>query len=278
MARVDVLTRLGHRRRALDRAICEGEILRVARGWIGVPDADPMLVNAARRGVVLTCVTQARRLGLWVLDDSGLHVGAPSHAGHVTLPRATVHWGQPVVPRHPDHLEDSIENVLAIVAHCRPAEEALAIWESALQKQLVSKGALSRLSLPAAARRILKEADVFADSGLETLVVPRLRWLGLPMRRQIWIAGHRVDLLVGDRLVLQIDGGHHVSVQRDADIAHDAELMLLGYHVIRVGYAAVVDRWEEVQDRVMRAVAQGLHLAPDTAHRAAREDVDLVGG
>lgn len=37
--------------------------------------------------------------------------------------------------------------------------------------------------------------------------------------------------------------------------------MLLGYHVIRVDYRQVVDRWHTVQDVIMRAVAQGLHLA-----------------
>ena len=37
--------------------------------------------------------------------------------------------------------------------------------------------------------------------------------------------------------------------------------MLLGYHVIRVGYQAVVSDWPRVQDQIMRAVAQGLHRA-----------------
>jgi hypothetical protein len=36
--------------------------------------------------------------------------------------------------------------------------------------------------------------------------------------------------------------------------------MLLGYHVIRVGYVQVIDRWHTVQDVIMRAVALGLHL------------------
>ncbi|HBR89733.1 MAG TPA: DNA/RNA helicase, partial [Microbacterium sp.] len=104
-------------------------------------------------------------------------------------------------------------------------------------------------------------ADQFADSGLETFVVPRLRWLGLPLRCQIWLHGHRVDLLIGERIALQIDGGHHVGAQRAADIAHDADLMLRGYHVIRVTYVQVTEQWPEVQERIMLAVAQGLHLA-----------------
>ena len=64
-----------------------------------------------------------------------------------------------------------------------------------------------------------------------------------------------------DRLVLQIDGAHHTGAQRDEDIAHDATLTLMGYHVIRVSYRHVVDDWASVQDTIMRAVAQGLHRA-----------------
>ncbi|WP_292815621.1 DUF559 domain-containing protein [Microbacterium sp.] len=143
----------------------------------------------------------------------------------------------------------------------KPSEAALAIWESALNKRLLEPEVLRRMPLPAAARQLLERASPWSDSGLETFVVPRLLWLRLPLRRQIWIAGHRVDLLIGDRLMLQIDGGHHVGAQREEDIAHDAALCLLGYHVIRVGYAQVIDRWHEVQDLIMRAVAQRLHLA-----------------
>jgi hypothetical protein len=33
----------------------------------------------------------------------------------------------------------------------------------------------------------------------------------------------------------------------------------LVYQVVRVGYFQVVERWHEVQDVIMRAVAQGLH-------------------
>lgn len=239
-----------------------GALLRVRKGWVAVPEADADLMAAARTGVVLTCVTQARRIGLWVLGDDAPHLAAPAHAGHVAVAGAVLHWARPLVPRHPDSLTDEIENVLAIVAACQPYEIALAIWESALRQRLVDSRALARLGFGPEARRIREEADPFADSGLETLVVPRLRWMRLPLRRQIWIAGRPVDLLIGDRLVLQIDGGHHVGAQREADIAHDAELALLGYHVVRVGYAAVVDDWPAVQARLMRAVAQGLHLAP----------------
>jgi very-short-patch-repair endonuclease len=273
VARSSVVRDQGATSRELTTAVRTGTLVSPRRGWLALPDADPSLVAAARAGVVLTCVTQAARLGLWVLEEDRPHVAAPSHSGGVRVvrkrpvpsaqpePLATVHWSKPIVPRHPGTLVDSIENVLFLVAMCQPFEAALAVWESAMRKQLVSALGLSRFSLPARARRVLAAANPFADSGLESFVLPRLRWLKVHIVPQTWIAGHRVDFLIGERLVLQIDGGHHVGAQREQDIAHDAALMLLGYHVVRVGYRQVVDRWHEVQDVIMRAVGQGLHLA-----------------
>jgi len=254
----------GHSRRTVDRAYAAGHVIGVRKGWVALPGADSTLVAAAKRGVVITCVTQSRRLGLFVLDDDDdklPHVGARPHAGRASDGLAHIHWALPLVPRHPDQLVDPIENTLGLVATCQPYEQALVVWESAFRKKLIEPQAISRLALPPAARRLLADAGIYSDSGLETLVLPRLAWFGLPLRRQIWIRGHRVDVLIGDRLVLQIDGGTHVGKQREEDIAHDAALTLMGYFVIRVGYAQVVHRWHEVQEDLMRAVAQGLHLA-----------------
>ena len=248
---------------AIDGAVASGLLVRPRRGWVALPDADPYLVAAARAGVVLTCITQPRRLGLWVLSEDGPHVGAAPNASRLNLrnQNATVHWARPIQPRDPAALEDGIWNTLLMVASCQPYESALATWESALNLRQVDRAEFARLPLGAPARRLLEAADPFADSGLETIFRVRLRWLRHPIRSQIWIRGHRVDFLIGDRLIVQIDGGHHVGAQRAEDVAHDAGLMLLGYHVIRVTYEQVIERWHEVQERIMRAVAQGLHRA-----------------
>jgi very-short-patch-repair endonuclease len=257
-------------KRDLADAVAAGSLSRIRRSWLALPGADPQLVAAARSGVVLGCITQAQRLGLWVHSDTERpHVCAPPSSGGVRIEqdqntgrlKAIVHWFVPVVARAPHELEDGIENTLVAIAQCQPFEHALASWESALNKGLVDREMLARLRLPGLARDILAEATPFADSGLETIVPRRLRWLRLRILHQIWIHGHRVDFLIGDRLVLQIDGGHHVGPQREADNKHDAELMLRGYHVVRVGYSQIMDDWPSVQQLVMNAVAQGLHLA-----------------
>ncbi|MFT4212775.1 MAG: DUF559 domain-containing protein [Microbacterium sp.] len=262
VARPTVLAREGHSRYRVGQALDAGLLVRVRRDWVATPSADPQLIAAARNGVVLSCVTMARRLGLWVAEAPALpHVAHPGHGRVARLPGAVVHWQHPVVPRHPDALEDTVQNVLMTVACCQPYERAKAIWESALNKRLVELSALARLPWTGTARVLAVEVTPWADSGLETLFVVRLRWMGLPIRTQIWIRGHRVDILIGDRLVVQIDGGHHVGAQRAEDIRHDAELTLMGYHVIRVGYDQVMHCWHEVQDLIMQAVAQGLHRA-----------------
>lgn len=262
VARVAALRAQGFSRRAIEGSVAAGVLARPRNGWVSEPGADPLLIAAARAGVVLTCCTQARRLGLWVLRGETVHVAASPHQHIGEVRQGTrVHWALPLVPRHPDSLVDPIENVLALVASCLPYEEALAIWESALRQGLVEYETVERMPLSSTARAVLADCSRYSDSGLETLIPVRLRFLRLPIRQQVWLAGHSVDFLIGERLVLQVDGGHHVGAQRRSDIAHDARLRLLGYHVIRLDYVQTVTGWPEVHDVIVRAVAQGLHRA-----------------
>lgn len=256
------LVRRGVAPKLITVSVAAGLLLRLRRVWVAVPDADPFLIAAAQRGVVLACITRAERLGHWVLRRPDQpHVAAPPNSGRVRFDTAHVHRARPVVARPPGVLEDLTENTLDLVARCQDEETALAVLESALRRGTVTRQSLERLPISAALRGLLAIASPFSDSGLETFVPHRLRWTGLRILQQIWLAGHRVDFLIGERLVLQIDGGHHVGAQREEDIRYDTELMLLGYHVIRVGYAQVIDDWPGLQERIMRAIAQGLHLA-----------------
>lgn len=261
VARTATLISAGHSRARVEQAVREGTLVRVRRGWVALPGADAELVAAARNAVVLTCVTAARRRGLWVLAEDRCHVAADPHRGGPAPRRVTVHWGRPVVPRPADALVDPLENVLLAVASCQPLESAVTVWDSALRQGLTTKAALARLPLGPAARGVWEASEEFADSGIETLFRVRLRWLRVRVLTQIWIGGHRVDFLIGERLVVQADGGHHVGAQRASDVAHDAALMLQGYHVLRFTYAQIIGDWPTVQNAIMRAVAQRLHLA-----------------
>lgn len=210
---------------------------------------------------MLTCISQAKRLGLWVREEPQKHFAVPRPGAEVRPQSAQLHYGRPLIPRAPGVLEDPIENVLHRVAHCQPFEDAVVIWDSAFNRKMINRTAMERYPLRGRARRVLDATSPFADSGLESYVRLRLSWIGVAMIAQVWLEGHRVDFLIGKRLVLQIDGGTHVGAQRTSDVQHDAKLRLLGYTVVRVGYEQVMREWPGVQDLVMRAIAQELHLA-----------------
>lgn len=246
---------------AIRQALATRQIYRVRKGWVATRDVDPAVIRAVRAHGVLTCLSEAIRRGLWAINDGQIHIAARKHAGGIKSTGCVVHWAEPAIPRHPDVAADSLENCLLLVADCQPHERAVVIWESAMNKALVTAESMGRLPLSRRARAVLATATPWSDSGLESIAMTRLRFLDVRILQQIVIAGRPVDLLIGDRLVVQIDGGHHVGPQRDKDIAHDALLITMGYVVIRVSYDQVVNHWPEVQHRIMQAVAQGVHLA-----------------
>ena len=101
---------------------------------------------------------------------------------------------------------------------------------------------------------------MLSDSGLESVFIDGLRRIGLTVRQQVLIDGHRVDVLVGDRLVVQLDGfAHHQASDRRRDIRADARLTLRGYTVLRFDFQQVYFDWDYVEATVLAAVAQGRH-------------------
>lgn len=260
-ARTVQLHERGHSKHVIAAAVSQQMLVRPRRGWVALRGLDQELLLAATHGAVLSCVSLARRKGLWVAETpTRPHLAVRSRAMHVSAP-AELHWARPLVPRDPDSLVDSLSNMLDLVANCLPREHALAIWESALNKKLTDLQALGQLPFSNSAKRVLEQCTPFSDSGLETLFRTRLRWLGVSIRAQTWTHGHRVDFLIDSRLVVQIDGKQHGGEQKVSDYRHDIELILRGYHVIRVAYTDVMYDWPAVQDSIMQAIARGLHLA-----------------
>ncbi|WP_231916230.1 type IV toxin-antitoxin system AbiEi family antitoxin domain-containing protein [Microbacterium karelineae] len=157
VAATDDLRDAGVTRHDLRRALAAGTVVRLRRGWVALPGADPMLQRAATLGVTITCVTRAERAGLWTFGSSDPHVAAPSNGRVLAETAAHVHWGQPVAPRPRHALEDSIVNALGYAAACQPYEKALVVWESAARKELIDRDIVKRLPFGPQARRIMTE-------------------------------------------------------------------------------------------------------------------------
>lgn len=252
--------------RQVRAAIRSGAVRRLRAQWVALDTAPVDLVAAAAACGRLTCISLARHRGWWVPDsvEAGLHLHVGPNA-HRHRDDATLHWGAPLVDRGPRDLTASVEDALAHIAVCCTHEDARVIWESAVRTEALDVEALRLVRWREPRARALADQVVgLSDSGLETIVVVRLSGWGVPIRQQVRLAGHRVDIVIGSHLVVQLDGFayHSSSAQRTADVAHDAELRLRGYTVLRFTYAQVVHDWEAVERTLAAAIARGLHLRP----------------
>lgn len=202
-------------------------------------------------------------------DELWIPVGMEDRRPHLRLPvnvplsgRDCVnHRAAPVARPDARTLWDSLENVLMCVSVCLPADQAFAVWESALSRGLVTAAQPRRIAWPSArARRLAAEASHLSDSGMESTFVWRCRRAGIRVVQQVMIAGQPVDGLIGKRLVVQLDGFafHKDAAQRRRDIRHDRELVAHGYTVLRFDYVDVMHNWPRVEREIRRAISLGL--------------------
>ena len=252
----------GFTKRDVAAAVAEHGVTRIRRSWLTLlPPTNPTR-RAVAVGGRLTCVSEAERMGLWVPRVTETHVWVPSTASRFDPGGLRVHRSTGPSPVAVRSCREPLLNVLFHVAQCLPEVEALTVWESALRKTAITKEMLQEVAWSSVRARLLSDAaGGLSDSGLETYVVVRLRRTGLAVQQQIWIDDHPVDALVGERLIIQVDGKHHLDPrQRRRDIAGDARLVLMGYTVLRFDYKQVMFDWPRVESIILMAVAQGRHL------------------
>jgi very-short-patch-repair endonuclease len=232
-------------------------------------EACPAVITAARHGGSLACVSAARHLGLWVLDDTAtIHVWlAHGHRYEHRDCRCVDHWdaseGRDAfgIP--------SIRTILRQILACRGVEDFVVALESALRRGLITRTDrdwLRRKTGPTG-RAAVGWARSDADSGLETLLRWRLRHHGLDVRSQVAIFGvGRVDFVVGDRLLVEVDGrmNHDDEPHRHKDLVRDANAAVWGYTTLRFDYAMVVHDWPLVEAAILGALAargaSGVHI------------------
>lgn len=266
------LLRRGFTARELAEAVRSGTIQRVRQGWYALPETPRDVTTAVRVGGSLACVSALRRAGIWLPFDSRIHVAVPAHASRLrVVPSAVVHWCAPAdaefVPVIP------LAEALGQAAVCLPAEFALVAIDSALNKSLVTLPQLERAFalLPARARRLLDLPDAKCDSGLETLARYRLRRWRIRVRTQVRIPGvGRVDVVVGERLVLEFDGRgfHDDDDSFEEDRRRDRELHRLGYIVVRLSYTQVMQQWQRAEEVIREMVRRRDHMWPRSGPHA----------
>ena len=263
-ARVVSLLAAGATRGQLKGAVRRNALVVVRNGWLALPDAPPEIVRCVAAGGRVGCVSAAAHRGLWTPRDAGLHIALPRHAGRIELPLPEFvrHWSSAPWRANPSAIENIFDVVRQVAGCCEP-EFAVAVIDSALNRGLIRMADVEGIlaGLPAPISALAHLVDGASESGLESLCRVRLAGLGLPVRTQVPIDDvGRVDLLVGDRLIIELDGRawHEKSFERDR--ARDLALTLRGYLVLRLTYRMVESEWPLVQLCVLAIVARGEHL------------------
>ncbi len=112
-------------------------------------------------------------------------------------------------------------------------------------------------------------AAVLAERAVTMRVAPTLSeallWqalrgsrLGVPFRRQVVLGDYIADFLAPRaRLVVEVDGGFHREPARvRADARRDRDLGRMGYRVLRLPHALVVEQLEQALLLVVAALAE----------------------
>jgi very-short-patch-repair endonuclease len=263
---------LGYDRAAIAKAVRAGRLWRVRQGWYSARDLAPVLTRSARVGGVATCATALAAAGVWVFPDPRLHVAVRPRACQLRSSRdsrrrlggedVVVHW---TLGKQRSRLLRELPESLLDYNACATNELLAASANSLLREHPLHRAdwGMLRARFPHAVQRLLGLVDGVCESGTEFVFWARLPGLRERMRRQFWIPGvGRVDFLLGERLIIEIDGFEHHGDREafESDRNRDALASSVGYRALRFSHRQVFGRWPSVEAAVYAAVARGDHL------------------
>ncbi|NQX25942.1 type IV toxin-antitoxin system AbiEi family antitoxin domain-containing protein [Microbacteriaceae bacterium VKM Ac-2854] len=260
------LNRAGVQANTLRRAVADGLVVRVRRGWFALPGVDEFETIAVAHGGVLTCVSALKKAGLWVVEAKGVHIAIQRRSGDVRSHGVVrVHWARWPGCEPASNSVDGIASALLHMIMCIDPSDAIVTLDSAVNTGAIGFDDLMALGslLPATRRWILDKVDPKCQSGLESRVRLAFTRRGLQVRTQVFISGvGHVDVVIGDRMVVETDGRtyHSTQEQLDEDYRRDLELFDQDYERVRIDRKQVMNTWEHTQSVIERAIERGAHL------------------
>lgn len=257
------LRALGLSRAQIRTAVRRGSLLRLRNGWYARPDADQAVVAAVVAGGALSCVSALRLCKVWVPEGVGTHIRLPRHNRTLGAQRFCLPFGaNPPVVRGIDDVHTSV----LCAMRCLDAEGAVVVLDSVLHRKLATREQLRQWlsDAPKRVQELLLRCRE-AEAGTETMTRLRLRRCGVHVRTQVWLTeSKRVDLLIGDRLVIECDSVEHHTDRNayEEDRRRDRELTAKGYVVVRLTYRQIHDEWPAIEQSLLSLVRSQTHLWP----------------
>ncbi len=117
IAHTSDLYRAGFSKHGIAGAVAQGLVTRIRRSWILGPGASEASTHAARFGGRVSCVTQAKALGLWTPDASVCHIAVPAKTAGTQDPAVRLHWAQGPAPFAPRAVADPPSSTCSSMSH-----------------------------------------------------------------------------------------------------------------------------------------------------------------
>ena len=251
------LVREGVSDRELAREVSTGRLVRLRPGMYCRPDLDGAVQSAVSAGGRLTCASELRRQGVWVVASS-IHAHFSPHRGRIAPGETTRHLDR--LTRAPSEGAVALVDAVIQALRCLPRPHAVAALDSIRHQRLISPEDLEWVAKRSRrASMLVAESDPRAESGLETLARLIARDAGLSVRSQVHFAGiGRVDLLIENAVVVEADGDafHSDVAARRRDRRRDAALAAVRRPVLRFGF----DQLTGQPDRVARAMIEAVRI------------------
>jgi very-short-patch-repair endonuclease len=273
-------------RRAIERAVRDGELVRLGRGTYALPKSP----DALRAALVLRGVASHESAArLWfmdtLVDPTVAHVTVPKRANASASDGIRLHW----VNLDEGDVRGRVTSPLRTVLDCArstPFEQGLAIADSALRRGLVGRRELEHAAARsggkgvATARRVASSADARAANPFESALRATTLDLGLSdfvPQLAVRTPGLRGYVDLGDaqrKIALEADSfeWHGTRAALERDCRRYDELVRSGWLVLRFSWEQVMFERTWVADVIADTVAlrpRG-HKRGTTWRRSAR--------
>lgn len=283
-ARLATLRRNGVTPAHIAHALASGYLIRPIRGWFATARADADQLRAITAGGRIGCVSALRRLGVWSGEGDSLHLHVPPSASRLDLaptrgavspireasspePHPSIRHtrahemepiraaapGPPVTHWRTQHWPEpeldwivSVKDALTQAILCQPFEHAVAVVDSSLALDVISKSEWDeiRRMLPRRLAQMDRCLDARAGSGNESIVRLRLHSEGLRAEPQWYFPGiGHVDLFVEGAVVVEMDSEafHSRPAARRRDRSRTLLAQLYSIPTLRLGPENLAD-------------------------------------
>lgn len=236
----------GASRAGIREALAAGVLHRARRDVYVAGGVHEAVVAAQRVGGRLDCISAVGAAGIFVLDQSHLHVQVEPTHSRLRSPSSrrhrlsgasnvVVHWRSS--DQGAAHSIPLME-ALARAIRCQSPRASIAMLDNALHQGRVTDADVRELfaGLPAKYAALRPLLDGRAEAGSESFARLLLRQLGCSVQVQVWIDGvGRVDLVVDGWIVVECDSrAHHGGWEaQERDRLRDLLLAERGYTVVR---------------------------------------------